>query len=410
MYNVAISIYAFFLRLITPFHKKVKLMVEGHVDTYEILKSKVDTTSKYVWFHVASLGEYEQALPMIEIIRKEKPSYKILLTFFSPSGYEVQKNNKLVDIVCYLPFDTKRNVKRFLDLAQPDIAIFVKYEFWYNFIHELYKREIPVYLISAIFRPNQLFFKPWGNVFKKILHYYTQLFVQDKKSEQLLKEQGLKNVTVMGDTRMDRVIKIKDDALDLPLVDKFTTLRNNQSVLVAGSSWPEDESLLINYFNKHAYLKLIIAPHLINEEHLKQIESKLKRPFIRYSQAQVGDVNILNYDCLIIDNFGLLSSIYRYGQIAYIGGGFGAGIHNLPEAAVYGIPVIFGPNHKKFLEAKELLKSGGGFTISDEPELNKVLKDFVTSPEDLEIAGEAAANYIYKSAGATQKIVGKIAF
>ena len=410
MYNVAISIYAFFLRLITPFHKKVKLMVEGHVDTYEILKSKVDTTSKYVWFHVASLGEYEQALPMIEIIRKEKPTYKILLTFFSPSGYEVQKNNKLVDIVCYLPFDTKRNVKRFLDLAQPDIAIFVKYEFWYNFIHELYKREIPVYLISAIFRPNQLFFKPWGNVFKKILHYYTQLFVQDKKSEQLLKEQGLKNVTVMGDTRMDRVIKIKDDALDLPLVDKFTTLRNNQSVLVAGSSWPEDESLLINYFNKHAYLKLIVAPHLINEEHLKQIESKLKRPFIRYSQAQVGDVNILNYDCLIIDNFGLLSSIYRYGQIAYIGGGFGAGIHNLPEAAVYGIPVIFGPNHKKFLEAKELLKSGGGFTISDEPELNKVLKDFVTSPEDLEIAGEAAANYIYKSAGATQKIVGKIAF
>ena len=410
MYNVAISIYAFFLRLIAPFHKKVKLMVEGHVDTYEILKSKVDTTSKYVWFHVASLGEYEQALPMIEIIRKEKPTYKILLTFFSPSGYEVQKNNKLVDIVCYLPFDTKRNVKCFLDLAQPDIAIFVKYEFWYNFIHELYKREIPVYLISAIFRPNQLFFKPWGNVFKKILHFYTQLFVQDKKSEQLLKEQGLKNVTVMGDTRMDRVIKIKDDALDLPLVDKFTTLRNNQSVLVAGSSWPEDESLLINYFNKHAYLKLIIAPHLINEEHLKQIESKLKRPFIRYSQAQVGNVNILNYDCLIIDNFGLLSSIYRYGQIAYIGGGFGAGIHNLPEAAVYGIPVIFGPNHKKFLEAKELLKSGGGFTISDEPELNKVLKDFVTSPEDLEIAGEAAANYIYKSAGATQKIVGKIAF
>ena len=410
MYNVAISIYAFFLRLIAPFHKKVKLMVEGHANTYEILKSKVDPSSKYVWFHVASLGEYEQALPMIETIRKKKPTYKILLTFFSPSGYEVQKDNELVDIVCYLPFDRKRNVKRFLDLAQPDIAIFVKYEFWYNFIHELYKRDIPVYLISAIFRPNQLFFKPWGNVFKKILHYYTQLFVQDKKSKQLLNGHGLNNVTVMGDTRMDRVIKIKDDALDLPIVEEFTTVRNNQSVLVAGSSWPEDENLLINYFNKHAYLKLIIAPHLINEGHLKQIESKLKRPFIRYSQAQTDDVNILNYACLIIDNFGLLSSIYRYGQIAYIGGGFGAGIHNLPEAAVYGIPVIFGPNHKKFLEAKELLKSGGGFTISDESELNKVLKDFVTSPEDLEISGEAAAKYIYKSAGATQKIIDKIAF
>ena len=410
MYNVAISIFSFFLRLVAPFHKKAKLMVEGHEDTYEILKLKIDTTSKYVWFHVASLGEYEQALPMIEIIKKEKPNYKILLTFFSPSGYEVQKNNELVDIVCYLPTDRRKNVKRFLDLAQPDIAIFIKYEFWYNFIHELYLRGTPVYLVSAIFRPNQLFFKPWGNVFKKILHYYTQLFVQDKQSEQLLKKHGLTNVTVMGDTRMDRVIKIKEDALDLPLVDRFATLKKNQSVLVAGSSWPEDENLLIGYFNKHAYLKLIIAPHLINEDHLKQIESKLKRPSIRYSQAEKEDMSMYNYDCLIIDNFGLLSSIYRYGQIAYIGGGFGAGIHNLPEAAVYGMPVIFGPNYKKFLEAKELLKSGGGFSISNEAELNKVLKDFVTSPEDLEIAGEAAANFIYKSAGATQKIVDKIVF
>ena len=410
MYNVAISIYSFFLHLIAPFHKKVKLMIEGHVDTYETLESKIDASSKYVWFHVASLGEYEQALPMIEIIREKKPTYKILLTFFSPSGYEVQKNNELVDIVCYLPFDKKKNVRRFLDLAQPDIAIFVKYEFWYNFIHELYKRKIPVYLISAIFRPNQLFFKPWGNVFKKILHYYTQLFVQDKKSEQLLKQYGIDNVTVMGDTRMDRVIKIKQNALELPVVEKFVSSNNKQSVLVAGSSWPEDENLLINYFNKHAYLKIIVAPHLIDEAHLKEIESKLKRPYIRYSKAQEEDASMLNYDCLIIDNFGLLSSIYRYGQIAYIGGGFGAGIHNLPEAAVYGIPVIFGPNYKKFLEAKELIKQGGGFTISNEKELNKVLKDFVTSPEDLEIAGDAATNYIYKSAGATDKIVDKIAF
>lgn len=309
-----------------------------------------------------------------------------------------------------MPIDTKKNARRFLALAQPDIAIFIKYEFWYNFIHELYLKEIPVYLVSAIFRPNQLFFKKWGGVFKKILHYYTQLFVQDKKSKQLLTKHGLENVTVMGDTRMDRVIKIKEDALDLPIVDKFATPKKNQSVLVAGSSWPDDENLLINYFNKHAYLKLIIAPHLINEAHLKQIESKLKRPFIRYSQAQLPDVSILNYDCLIIDNFGLLSSIYRYGQIAYIGGGFGAGIHNLPEAAIYGVPVIFGPNYKKFLEAKELLKSGGGFTISNEKELNKTLKNFVTSPEDLEIAGEAAANYIYKNAGATQRIVDKIIF
>lgn len=409
MYNVAISIFSFVFRLIAPFHKKVKLMIEGHAKTFEILEKQIDPNSKYVWFHVASLGEYEQALPMIEIIKRDKPTYKILLTFFSPSGYEVQKNNKIVDVVCYLPFDKKKNVKRFLDLAKPDIAIFVKYEFWYNFIHGLYLREIPVYLISAVFRPNQMFFKPWGNVFKKILHYYTQLFVQDNESKRLLKNKGLNNVTVMGDTRMDRVIKIKEDVLDLPNVDKLTTtLKENEKVLIAGSTWPEDESLIINYFNKHAYLKLIIAPHLIDEAHLKQIESKLKRPSIRYSQ--VADAKILDFDCLIIDNFGLLSSIYRYGKIAYIGGGFGAGIHNLPEAAVHGIPVIFGPNYKKFLEARELIKNGGGFTITNETDLNKILKNFVTSPEDLEIAGEKAAEYIYKSAGATQKIVDKIAF
>ncbi|MDD2474956.1 MAG: glycosyltransferase N-terminal domain-containing protein [Dysgonamonadaceae bacterium] len=408
MYNVAISIFSFFMHMIAPFHKKAKLMIQGHTDTFETLEKKIDHNSKYLWFHVASLGEYEQAQPMIETIKREKPTYKIILSFFSPSGYEVQKNNTIVDIVCYLPFDRKKNVKRFLDLANPNIAIFVKYEFWYNFIHGLYLRKIPVYLISATFRPNQMFFKPWGNVFKKILKYYTQIFVQDKESKRLINKQGLNNVTVMGDTRMDRVIKIKEAALDLPLVEKFTMLKDNESILVAGSSWSEDEDLIIPYFNKHAYLKLIIAPHLINEEHLKQIESKLKRPFIRYSQAT--EENIRDFDCLIVDNFGLLSSIYRYGQVAYIGGGFGAGIHNLPEAAVHGIPVIFGPNYHKFLEARELLNNGGGFTISNEAELNKVLKNFVTSPEDLDIAGEKAIEYIYNSAGATKKIVDKIAF
>lgn len=408
MYNVAISIFSFIVHMVSPFHKKAHLMVKGHTYTFQLLRDKIDPTSKYVWFHVASLGEYEQARPMIEKIKKDKPEYKILLSFFSPSGYEVQKNNQLVDLVCYLPFDKKKNVKKFLDLANPSIAIFVKYEFWYHFIHELYLRKTPVYLISAIFRPNQLFFKPWGDVYKKILKYYTQIFVQDDESKRLLLGQGLKNVAVLGDTRMDRVIKIKDDALELPVVKKFAMLKDNHSILVAGSSWPEDETIIINYFNKHAYLRVIIAPHLIDEAHLKQIEGKLKRPFIRYSQAT--EDNIQDYDCLIIDNFGLLSSIYRYGQIGYIGGGFGAGIHNLPEAAVYGVPVIFGPKYHKFLEAKELLRKGGGFTFSDDIEFNRILKNFVTSPEDLEIAGEKAAEYIYESAGATDKILAKIAF
>ncbi len=409
MYNAAILIYSFLIRFAALFNKKANLMIKGHKETFEKLKKQIDTNSKYIWFHVASLGEYEQAQPMMEIVKREQPDYKILLSFFSPSGYEVQKNNRTADIVCYLPFDTKKNVKKFLDLTNPSIVIFVKYEFWYNFIHQLYLRKIPVYLTSAVFRPNQLFFKPWGNVFTKILNYYTEIFVQDKQSKRLLLKHGAESVTVMGDTRMDRVIKIREEALSLPLVEEFTKLNNDdQAILVAGSSWPEDESILINYFNKHAYLKLIIAPHLIDEDHLLQIESKLKRPFVRFSQASI--INIKDYDCLIVDNFGLLSSIYRYGQVAFVGGGFGAGIHNLLEAAVYGIPVMFGPNHKKFIEARELIENGGGFTISNETELNKVLKNFVTSPEDLEIGGEKAAEYIYTNAGATERIVNTIVF
>lgn len=406
MYNVAISIYSFIVRLVAPFHKKAGLMTKGHKNTFEVLKKQIDPKSKYIWFHVASLGEYEQAQPMMEIIKNEKPDYKILLSFFSPSGYEVQKNNKTIDVVCYLPFDKKKDVKMFLDLANPSIAIFVKYEFWYHYIHELYLRKTPVYLTSSVFRPNQLFFKPWGNVYTKILSYYTEIFVQDKESKKLLLAHGIKNVTVMGDTRMDRVVKIKEEALSLPLVEKFSILKNNQAVIVAGSSWPEDETILINYFNKHAYLKLIIAPHQIDEAHLKQIESKLKRPFVRYSQA--SEINILDFDCLIIDNFGLLSSVYRYGQIAYIGGGFGAGIHNLLEAAVYGIPVVFGPNYQKFIEARQLIENGGGFTISNEIDFNKVLKNFVTAPENLDIAGEKASEYIYTNAGAAERIINNI--
>ena len=408
MYNAAISIYSFLLRLAAPFNKKAKLMTEGHSETFKILQERIDPKDKYVWFHVASLGEYEQAQPMMEIIKKENPSYKILLSFFSPSGYEVQKNNKIADIVCYLPLDKKKKVDLFLNLVNPKIAIFIKYEFWYHYIHQLYLRKIPVYLVSAVFRPNQLFFKPWGNVYREILKYYTQIFVQDEDSKTLIQEHGWDNVSVMGDTRMDRVIKIKEDALILPVVEKFTKRKDNQTVLVAGSSWAEDEDIIFGYFNKHAYLKLIIAPHLIDEAHLEQIESKLKRSFVRYSQAT--EENILDYDCLIVDNFGLLSSIYRYGEIAYVGGGFGAGIHNLPEAAVHGLPVIFGPHYHKFIEARELLDNGGGFSINNEVDFNRIIKNFVTYPEDLEMAGEKASEYIYENAGASQKIVSQIAF
>lgn len=400
MYDIGISLMAFFIRLVSPFHKKAKLMVNGHKKTFAILKKKIDPNAKYVWFHAASLGEFEQARPLIETIKKEYPQYKILLTFFSPSGYEIRKDYAPADVVCYLPFDTKRNAKKFLDLANPYIAIFVKYEFWYNFIHESYRRKVPVYLISSIFRPEQRFFKENKGKLGSILQFYKHIFVQDGPSKQLLEQHGIQNVSVTGDTRMDRVIEIQKQAKSLPVIEEFT--KGNGTVFIAGSSWPADEDIFIDYFNTHHTLKLIIAPHEIHESHLDEIERKLKRPHIRYSQ--VDGQNIAGKDCLIIDSFGMLSSIYRYGDITYIGGGFGAGIHNLPEAAVYGIPVIFGPNHQKFREAHGLLSEGGGFSINSKESFSALMNSFLADPEKIKTAGQKSAQYIFKNAGATRKI------
>lgn len=405
LYNIGIFLYALVVRIISPFHRKARKMILGHKETYRILRQQIDPNDSYIWFHAASLGEFEQGRPIMEAIRKKHSEYKILLTFFSPSGYDVRKDYKGADIVCYLPFDKKRNVKRFLKLVQPRMVVFIKYEFWYNFVNQLRKKDIPVYMVSAIFRPTQMFFKWYGKPMRRILNCYKCLCVQDENSKKILEGIHVTNVKVCGDTRFDRVIDIKKQAKQLPLAEAFAAkaATENEKIMVAGSTWPKDEDLLFQYFNITADLKLIIAPHEIDEAHLKYIESTLRRPYIRYSQAI--QENVCDYDCLIIDSFGLLSSLYRYGQIAYVGGGFGVGIHNILEAAVYSIPVVFGTNFKKFREAQQLIECGGAYSVSDYQSLRSLLDEFIQYQDTLKVAGSNAGKYVESNTGVVDKVL-----
>lgn len=404
-YNFAIYLYAFVVRIISPFHKKARKMILGHKQTYVILKNEVDPNARYIWFHAASLGEFEQGRPIIEGIKKQHPEYKILLTFFSPSGYEVRKDYPMADIVCYLPFDKKRNVKKFLKLVQPEMVVFIKYEFWYNFVNQLARKDIPVYMVSAIFRDSQIFFKWYGKDMRKLLKKYKCICLQDENSVNLLNSIGVTNTTVCGDTRFDRVLDIQKQAKHLDIVDYFAKKAKyeDELILVAGSSWPKDEDILIPFFNSTPSLKLIIAPHEIHEAHLRYIEGLLERPHIRYSKAIPEMMS--DYDCLIIDSFGLLSSIYRYGQVAYIGGGFGVGIHNVLEAAVYGMPVVFGPNFKRFREAQQLIECGGGYSVSDNQQLRGLMDEFMHYDDILKSSGSHAGEYVSSNAGVVQRVL-----
>ncbi len=405
MYSFVIYIYLLAVKIVSLFNKKVRLMVNGHAAVFKILRENIKEGEPYIWFHAASLGEFEQGRPLMERIRRQYPEYKILLTFFSPSGYEVRKNYEGADVICYLPFDTPRNVKRFLNIANPCMAFFIKYEFWQNYLKALQRRHIPVYSVSSIFRREQIFFRWYGGRYYKVLTRFTHLFVQNEVSKELLGKLGIRNVTVVGDTRFDRVMEIMQQAKQLPLVEAF---KQDYTVFVAGSSWPPDEDLFIEYFNAHPELKLIIAPHVIGESHLSEIIGKLKRPYLRYTQA--NEENVKQADCLIIDCYGLLSSIYRYGEIAYIGGGFGVGIHNVLEAAVYGVPVMFGPNNKRFREAQQLLQSGGGFEIHDETDFNALTDKLLTDATFLKQAGDAAGHYVKGNAGAADKVLSMVDF
>ena len=404
IYSLGIYLYAGCINIVSLFNRKARLLIQGHRNIFKTLKEQVDPNSSYLWFHASSLGEFEQGRPLIERIHNKHPECRILLTFFSPSGYEVRKNYKGADIVCYIPFDTPRNVRKFLDSVKIEKAFFIKYEFWPNFLRGLYRRNIEIFSISSIFRDNQLFFKWYGKRYAKALTYFKHLFVQDRHSKDLLYSIGITDVSIVGDTRADRVIEVAADSKQFPIIEKFV---NGNPTFIAGSSWPADEELFIPYFLTKRNWKLIIAPHEIHEEHLAEIESRLNgRDCIRLSKATLE--NIKGYDTLIIDCFGMLSSIYRYGHIAYIGGGFGVGIHNILEAAVFDIPVLFGPNNKRFREAQDMKRLKGGFEITDYYSFRILIDKFISDPGFLKKAGRNAGDYVRSSSGTSDRILGEI--
>jgi len=399
MYSLCIYIYMFCVNVAALFgNKKARLMMRGHRDTWRILREKAGD-EQYVWFHAASLGEFEQGRPLMERLRREHPQKRILLTFFSPSGYEVRKDYDVADIVCYLPFDTAANVRKFFRLVGIEKAFFIKYEFWKNYLSRLKREGVETYSVSSIFRKDQVFFKWYARRYANVLRCFTHLFVQDENSHTLLRGIGVENVSVVGDTRFARVLDIRNAAKDVPIAEAFASGR---SVLVCGSTWPPDEDLILDYFNRHKELRVILAPHVIDEAHLQNIESKIKRSSVRYTQTDAAAAS--EADCLIIDCFRLLSSLYRYGQVAYVGGGFGVGIHNVPEAAVYGVPVIIGPNNKKFREAQALLQNGGCREVNNQAEFDAAMDLFLTDADALKKAGDAAGKYVRDNADAADKI------
>ena len=405
MYNIVIYIYLIGVAIASCFNKKVKKMWAGERQALKVLREKVDPNARYIWFHAASLGEFEQGRPLMEYLRKTHPEYKILLTFFSPSGYEVRKNYEGADIICYLPLDTIRNARRFLRAIKPVMAFFIKYEFWYNYLHILQHRGVPTYSVSSIFRPDQIFFQWYGKGYGRVLKCFTHFFVQNIESKNLLAKLDIHDVEVVGDTRFDRVLQIKEASKQLPIVEKFT--ENASKVFIAGSSWLPDEEVFLKYFNLHKDWKLIVAPHVIGEDHLAQIFDLLKgRRVVRYTEAT--EENVKEAEVLIIDCFGLLSSIYHYGTISYVGGGFGVGIHNVLEAAVWDIPVIFGPNNKRFQEAQGLIMTGGGFEINDYQSFRDLMMRFETDEKFLQTSKKHAGEFVKGRAGATEKIMGSL--
>ena len=417
IYNIVIYFVLWGIAIASLFNEKVRKMWRGEREAFKILKQKVDPNAKYIWFHAASLGEFEQGRPLMEQIRKDYPQYKILLTFYSPSGYEVRKNYEGADIICYMPVDTRLNAIRFLRLVRPVMAFFIKYEFWSNFLHILKHRNIPTYSVSSIFREDQVFFKWYGRSYAGVLKCFTRFFVQNEESKRLLEGIGITAVDVVGDTRFDRVLQIKEAAKQLPICEAFRTgVASSQSadvphhdfkVFVAGSSWPPDENIFIPFFNEHKDWRLLIAPHVIAEEHLKLILSLIKgKKVVRYTQTTPEEA--AEADVLIIDCFGLLSSMYNYGDVAYIGGGFGVGIHNTLEAAVWNMPVIFGPNNKKFQEAQGLLKSGGGFEINTYEDFSGLMSSLMNDETFLKQAGDKAGAFVAHLAGATDKVLASV--
>ncbi|WP_457609590.1 3-deoxy-D-manno-octulosonic acid transferase [Lutibacter sp.] len=403
LYNILIFITRFFLQIIALFNKKIKLFVDGRKITFSKLKKNISKNDEVIWFHCASLGEFEQGRPIIEKLKKENPTKKLVLTFFSPSGYEVRKNYEVADVVCYLPLDTQSNAKKFLDIVHPTLVVFVKYEFWPNILKELKKREIKTILVSGIFRKNQAFFKWYGGWMRKILQVFNHFFVQDEYSEKLLKSIGFSNVTVSGDTRFDRVFEITKQNNELQFIKQF---KNNTYTLVAGSTWKEDEKILVEYINNSASEKekFIIAPHNINTKDIEELKASISKKVILFSNKN-GE-KFQGFQVFIIDTVGILTKIYSYADIAYVGGGFTkTGVHNVLEPATFGVPILIGPNYHKFNEAIELVKIDACFSVNNSKKLSVLLKKLFQSEERREEAGNKALNYVIEKTGATTKIL-----
>ncbi|MGE6354191.1 3-deoxy-D-manno-octulosonic acid transferase [Flavobacterium sp. NPDC079362] len=402
LYNLVISIAGFFLKIVALFSPKIKLFVEGRKNVFHILEEKIKPSDKTIWFHAASLGEYEQGLPVIEKIKEKYPDHKIIVTFFSPSGYEVRKNNTVADVTVYLPLDTKNNAKKFLKLANPELAFFIKYEFWLNYLKELETSKTPTYLISGIFRDNQMFFKWYGSFYRKALKAFTYFFVQNESSKEKIERIGFHNVIVSGDTRFDRVNAILERDNSLDFIENF---KNNQPVIIIGSSWPKDEALLIEYINQAPdNVKFIIAPHNIKADQITSLKSEIKKSTVLFSEKK--DLDLSGFNVFIIDTIGLLTKIYSYGTIAYVGGGFGnPGIHNILEPATFGIPIVIGPNYSNFAEAIQLVALGGCIVISDTNELKQNLDRLLSDENFLKEKSQICKTYIQDNKGATDTIM-----
>lgn len=394
LYNIGIHFYGFLVRIFSLFNSKAALFVKGREHIFSKIQNQLSEGQSHTWFHFASLGEFEQGRPVLEQLKAQKPDVKIVITFFSPSGYEIRKDYPLAEGIFYLPLDTAANARKLVQLIRPDMAIFTKYEYWYHYFKELHQQQVPIYIISGIFRPNQIFFKWYGGLNRKILSYVCHFFVQNTESRNLLAGIGRNNVSISGDTRFDRVAAHAASAKPLDIVAQFC---HGTKTLVAGSSWPADEQLLKGLMEKNTDWKLIVAPHEINKTHLEEI-IRLFPDAERYSAptAQLAEARVL-----IIDNIGLLSSIYPYGQIAYIGGGFGVGIHNTLEAAAFGLPVLFGPNYQRFQEAKDLIEIGAAISISQQEELDRAFAKIKKDPQ----TGILAQKYVQDKTGATGQIL-----
>lgn len=405
LYQIAVRFYLLAARISALFNEKARHFIRGQQTVFPYLEDKLDHQRPIIWVHCASLGEFEQGRPLIEQIKKDHPAYQILLTFFSPSGYEIRKNYDQADYICYLPIDTTRNARRFIQLVRPKKVFFIKYEFWFNYINLLHEKQVPLFLVSAIFRNEQLFFKSGFRAkwYRQVLKKVTHFFVQTEASGQLLSSIGMNNYTVTGDTRFDRVAEIASNSKQLPLIEEF---KNQQRLIVVGSSWAPDEALLIDFLKQDRQTKVIFAPHEVKESNIRRLIDQLPVEAVRYSQAE--GQNLRQAQVLIVDTIGILSSIYRYADLAYIGGGFGVGIHNTLEAAIYNIPVIFGPNHLRFQEAVNLKEVGAAFSVNDSVELVPMLNNLLEDEKLRAKITEKCRYFMEQNLGATQQVLEEV--